>query len=142
MQRIEIALTAQERSELDALTADLPTQGRISRLAVQVVGAVSSFGLRIGNAWHTPRLPALVLPPSGGPTLRIGRLPGSDLKLNHDSVSRSHAELRRDGSTWILLDLGSTNGTHVNGSRIIGAATVRPGDRVAFGHTTFRLTAG
>lgn len=142
MQRIELALTARARGELDALTADLPTQGRVSRLVLRAVGSVSSFGVRIGNAWRNPRLPALVLPESGLPVLRIGRLPGSDLKLSHDSVSRSHAELRHDGSGWTLLDLGSTNGTHVNGSRIMGAVTVRPGDRVAFGHTTFRLTAG
>ena len=141
MRRIEIALTARERGELDQLTADLPGQGRFSRLAVRVVGQVSSFGVRLRDAWRNPWLPSLVLPVNGAPTLRIGRMPGADLKLTHDSVSRAHAELRRDGSVWTLLDLGSTNGTHVNGSRIIGAVTVRPGDRVAFGHTVFRLSS-
>ncbi|MFC1412909.1 FHA domain-containing protein [Streptacidiphilus sp. N1-12] len=141
MRRIEIALTARERGELDELTADLPARGRFSQLAVRMVGTVSSLGVRLRDAWRNPWLPALVLPAAGSPTLRIGRLPGSDLKLTHDSVSRAHAELRRDGAAWTLLDLGSTNGTHVNGSRIIGAVTVRPGDRVAFGHTVFRLSA-
>jgi hypothetical protein len=141
MRRIEIALTARERGELDELTADLPGQGRFSRLAVGLVGAAASLGVRLRDAWRNPWLPALVLPAAGAPTLRIGRLPGCDLKLTHDSVSRNHAELHRDGTVWTLHDLGSTNGTHVNGSRIIGAVTVRPGDRVAFGHTVFRLSA-
>jgi hypothetical protein len=141
IRRIEIALTARERGELDELTADLPGRGRFSRLAVSAVGRVSSLGVRLRDAWRTPWLPALVLPSTGTPTLRIGRMPGSDLKLSHDSVSRAHAELRRDGAAWVLLDLGSTNGTHVNGSRIVGAVTVRPGDRVAFGHTVFRLSS-
>ncbi|MEY9963081.1 hypothetical protein ABIA33_001107 [Streptacidiphilus sp. MAP12-16] len=141
MRRIELALTARGRDELDELTADLPSQGRLARLALGAVGAVSAFGVRARSAWQNPRLPALVLPGTEMPTLRIGRLPGSDLKLSHDSVSRVHAELHRDGESWTLRDLGSTNGTHVNGSRIIGAVTVRPGDRVAFGHTAFRLAS-
>ncbi len=39
----------------------------------------------------------------------------------------------------MLRDLASTNGTLVNGCRIIGQVAVRPGDRVAFGHTVFRI---
>jgi pSer/pThr/pTyr-binding forkhead associated (FHA) protein len=42
---------------------------------------------------------------------------------------------------WVLRDLGSTNGTTVNGRRVIGAAVVREGDQVAFGRTAFRLSA-
>ena len=74
--------------------------------------------------------------------MRVGRLEGCDLRLSHDSVSRVHAELFRDGGDgWLLRDLGSTNGTQVNGSRIIGTVAVRPGDRVVFGSSAFRLSA-
>jgi pSer/pThr/pTyr-binding forkhead associated (FHA) protein len=43
---------------------------------------------------------------------------------------------------WVLRDLGSTNGTTVNGRRVVGAAVVREGDQVGFGRMTFRLSAG
>jgi hypothetical protein len=139
IRRIELALTAQRRAELDELTADLPDQGRLTRLSLRAVAAVSGFGLRLRGAWQTPRLQPLVLPGPETPVLRIGRLPGSELRLTHESVSRTHAELRRVGEDWTLRDLASTNGTLVNGCRIIGQVVVRPGDRVAFGHTVFRI---
>ncbi len=41
----------------------------------------------------------------------------------------------------MLRDLGSTNGTTVNGRRVIGAAVVRDGDQISFGHMAFRLAA-
>lgn len=47
--------------------------------------------------------------------LRIGRSPDADLTIEHPSVSSLHCELRHDGEDWELLDLGSKNGTHVNG---------------------------
>lgn len=40
---------------------------------------------------------------------------------------------------WVLRDLGSTNGTTVNGRRVIGAAVVREGDQIGFGQMSFRL---
>ncbi len=42
---------------------------------------------------------------------------------------------------WVLRDLGSTNGTTVNGRRVVGAAVVREGDQVGFGRMLFRLAA-
>ncbi len=66
-------------------------------------------------------------------TIRIGRTAESDLQLDHPSVSRRHAEISGD----VLRDLGSANGTYVNGSRISGTHTLRAGDTVQIG--TFRL---
>jgi len=43
---------------------------------------------------------------------------------------------------WILRDLGSTNGTTVNGRRVTGAVVVRSGDVVGFGQMSFRLSHG
>ncbi|MEU1167695.1 FHA domain-containing protein, partial [Streptomyces sp. NPDC005921] len=106
------------------------------------VEAVSGFTVRLRRAWQAERLPKLLLPhPGNGHPLRIGRDPANGLRLNHETVSRVHAELRRQGGLWILRDLGSTNGTTVNGRRVTGAAVVREGDQIGFGRVSFRLAA-
>ena len=73
-------------------------------------------------------------------TLTIGRDPASDLPLDSPIVSRRHARVERAGDGHQLIDLGSTNGTHLNGRRISPnvAAALRPGDVVQIG--PFRLT--
>ena len=58
--------------------------------------------------------------------------------LSDDTVSRRHAELFLDGGRWILRDLGSSNGTWVNGRRVV-EAEVRTGDVVHFGGCRLRL---
>lgn len=66
------------------------------------------------------------------PPLVIGRLSNVDVVLADPNVSRRHAELSLDGSTWTLTDLGSTNGSFVNGRRISESA-LNHGDRLTFG---------
>jgi hypothetical protein len=142
IRRMELALSARRIDELAALTADLPVEKRWSRLVLGTVGAVSRFGVKLRRAWQAERLPRLQLPhPASGHALRIGRDPASGLRLSHETVSRVHAELSRQGGRWILRDLGSTNGTTVNGRRVIDAAVVRDGDQVSFGRMTFRLSS-
>ncbi|MEU6812082.1 DUF1707 and FHA domain-containing protein [Streptomyces sp. NPDC046831] len=142
VRRMELALAARVPDELAALTSDLRTEGRLSRLVFGTVGAVSGFTVRLRRAWHAERLPKLLLPhPGATHPLRIGRDPASGLRLTHDTVSRVHAELSRQGGRWILRDLGSTNGTTVNGRRVVGAVVVREGDQVGFGRVAFRLSA-
>ncbi|MEU3981055.1 DUF1707 and FHA domain-containing protein [Streptomyces sp. NPDC026672] len=143
VRRMELALVARRVDELAALTADLPRENRFSRALFSGIEAISGFPLRMRRAWEAERLPKLLLPhPSGGHPLRIGRDPASGLRLNHETVSRVHAELSHQGGFWVLRDLGSTNGTTVNGRRVIGAAVVREGDQVGFGRVSFRLSAG
>ncbi|MFJ8806180.1 FHA domain-containing protein [Streptomyces sp. NPDC102490] len=142
LRRMELALAARRLDELAALTADLRTESRLSRLVFGTVEAVSGFGVRLGRAWRAERLPKLLLPhPGTGRPLRIGRDPASGLRLSHETVSRVHAELSLQGGMWVLRDLGSTNGTTVNGRRVIGAAVVREGDQIGFGGMAFRLAA-
>jgi hypothetical protein len=62
----------------------------------------------------------------------IGRLSTNDVVLSDPNVSRHHAELRRDGDKWVLVDLGSTNGTTVNG-KLSKEHTLAPDDRIGFG---------
>ena len=67
--------------------------------------------------------------------LNIGRGPDNDLVLNDALVSRSHAAIRVQGEFPVLHDLGSTNGTFVNGERIAAPQRLVPGDAVRMGDT-------
>jgi hypothetical protein len=79
-----------------------------------------------------------VIPISDGP-LVVGRDAGLGLSLLGEStVSRRHAELVKQGDSVIVKDLGSTNGTYVNGSKLQGEVVLRPGDEVQFGAIRFR----
>lgn len=62
-----------------------------------------------------------------------------DLVLQDPEVSRRHAVLRRSGDSVVIEDLGSTNGTFVNGERIREPTTVRSGDEVRVGRTTLAI---
>ncbi len=75
-----------------------------------------------------------------GRTYTVGRLAHCDLPLRDPTVSRQHAELEAAGDALTVRDLGSTNGTFVNGRRI-AAAIVHEGDGLAFGKVGFRLEA-
>lgn len=71
----------------------------------------------------------------------IGRSAEADLFLPADSVSRRHARIEEKDGRWIVTDLGSSNGTFVNGHRIAEATPLADGDTVMFGKATlvFRL---
>nr|WP_203644453.1 DUF1707 and FHA domain-containing protein [Streptomyces sp. SID14478] len=142
VRRMELALAARRSAELEVLTADLRPENRWSRAVFGAVGAVSGFTVRLRRAWTVERLPKLLLPPAANPyPLRIGRDPANGLRLSHESVSRVHAELSHQGGAWVLRDLGSTNGTSVNGRRVTGAVVVQDGDQIGFGRMSFRLSA-
>src|SRR4051794_12881711 len=75
-----------------------------------------------------------------GERVLIGRSRECDVVLSDPNISRRHAEVRRDGDGWAVVDLGSTNGIKVNGRRVDQAA-LDPGDRITLGLTelTFEL---
>jgi hypothetical protein len=73
--------------------------------------------------------------------VRVGRADDNDLVLADPEVSRHHARLEPDGPGWRAIDLGSTNGTWVNGVRL-NAATIDAGDEVAFGSIRYTVAAG
>ena len=69
----------------------------------------------------------------------VGRSTGSTIVLKSDDyASGRHAQLTRHGGLLYVEDLGSTNGTFVNGSKTVGATPIRHGDTVRVGSTTFR----
>jgi hypothetical protein len=87
-----------------------------------------------------PRLAApapLAFPPGSGVRFTIGRTRDCDLCLTDLSVSRMHALLIRREDGWVLSDLGSHNGTRLNGWLVREAVRVRAGDRVEFGSMAF-----
>lgn len=66
--------------------------------------------------------------------LTIGRADTCDVQVADAGVSRRHAEVRREGDEWVVIDLGSTNGTEVNGKRV-NRHRLNAGDRMLFGET-------
>lgn len=146
LQRMERVLAARWPADLHHALRDLPygphdrpeqASGRLTR----AVGRLAAWRERLRRAWRAERLPQLLLPNPATSQLSIGRASGSGLRLNHVSVSRRHALLRGTGTGWLLRDLGSANGTWVNGRRVVDCVRVRPGDHVSFGAMSFRLTA-
>ena len=75
-----------------------------------------------------------------GESLVLGRDPACDHVLDHPAVSRRHARISRRGDLVVVEDLGSANGTFVNGKRVTGPVVVKAGDVVALGSFTFELT--
>jgi Domain of unknown function (DUF1707)/Inner membrane component of T3SS, cytoplasmic domain len=155
--RIDAALNAKDRSELSELFTDLPTEAkrpgggglreRLSLLKMAVSGRPgrNTGRLRARRA-HIPYpqviLPPLplALPPQPDRRFTIGRAMACDFTLADLSVSRWHARLYREDDQWLLSDLGSTNGTRLNGWRVTTGVPVKPGDHVSFGSVSFVIT--
>lgn len=74
--------------------------------------------------------------------LTLGRLPECTITFDDTNVSREHAEIRPDGDGFVLTDLGSTNGTSINGGTVT-QRRLEDGDVVSLGATTtFEFRAG
>jgi pSer/pThr/pTyr-binding forkhead associated (FHA) protein len=91
---------------------------------------------------------AQLLPLDGGPGIDIikdmtivGRKEDCDLRLDHKSISKMHCVIVKTDGLLLLRDLGSTNGTRVNGQRVRRAALL-PNDQVAFANFKFRVAIG
>ena len=79
--------------------------------------------------------------PVQGSRLTAGRLERCDLTIQDSTVSREHAAFVRRGERWWVVDLGSTNGTRVNGRRV-AEHPLEPGDQVELGDALVELVGG
>jgi hypothetical protein len=75
----------------------------------------------------------MVVGPAGA---TLGRSRKCDIVVDDPNVSREHAEVRPRGGSWVLRDLGSTNGSSINGRRTDGAEVLKPGDEIELGTST------
>jgi hypothetical protein len=133
--RADAALQARFGGDLRGLVADLPSPRRLgAEAAAACRRLLQSTGSRL-RGWP----PVLRLPTGPQGRFTIGRELACDMTVPDLTVSRLHASLRWDGDGWLLDDLGSMNGTRLNGWRVSVPTRVTPGDLVSFGAVTFLL---
>jgi ABC-type multidrug transport system ATPase subunit len=77
------------------------------------------------------QISSISVDPTG--SLLVGRTPDNDLSIDHPLISKHHARFERSGSRWTVTDLGSTNGTYLNGRRVTAAMPLTIGDVVDLG---------
>src|SRR5436305_1129710 len=71
--------------------------------------------------------------------IRMGRQSGNDVVVPDEQVSRRHAEIEERNGGLIVTDLGSSNGTFVNGTRIASPQSLQAGDTVQVGTTVLKV---
>jgi len=76
------------------------------------------------------------------PLAHVGRGAHNDIRLNDESVSETHAKLQHREDGWYVVDMGSTNGTYVGGTRITGERKLDGSPDVRFGGMKMRFSAG
>src|SRR5207302_4902954 len=100
------------------------------------------------TCWQGKTMRAQLVPLDGGAPVEVvkdltlvGRKEECDLRLDHKSVSKMHCIIVKTDGLLLLRDLGSTNGTRVNGQRVRRAALL-PNDQIAFASFRFRVYLG
>lgn len=76
----------------------------------------------------------------GDDPVTVGRLSECEIMLDDTHVSRRHAEVRKDGDAFVVVDLGSSNGTRVNGTKVT-EHVLSDGDEIQVGNTALRFEA-
>lgn len=116
--RVEAAYRAVDDQELGALVADLePQRGRVRGALARLFSRRRRIEVRLSRHMKA---------------VTVGRSRNCDVVVGEETVSPVHAELRHAGNIWTVRDLGSTNGTWLNGSRV-REARLSPGDVLLLG---------
>lgn len=115
-----------EASSTDAAGAESPSDGDSTPAAV--LRATSRLVMPNGQQ-HT----------LGDEVVSIGRVSENTIPVADPNVSRRHAEVRPNRNSYVVVDLGSTNGTLVNGTRIHGETVLSDGDIISLGTTYIRF---
>ncbi len=76
-----------------------------------------------------------------GDSVKIGRHESCSIVFADSNVSRVHAQLQHELTGWLVVDLGSTNGVKVNGTKILKGTLLADGDELTFGTSTARFVA-
>ncbi|MDQ2865961.1 MAG: DUF3662 and FHA domain-containing protein [Candidatus Eremiobacteraeota bacterium] len=124
----------QARESIPSGTIDVMVASDLTiQVAADVVEAADAYVLRMVKG-----VPASAVYSLSG-TASIGRNEECDVFLVDPSVSRNHAEIAVDADGPLVRDLGSTNGTFLNGERLHGERRARPGDLLMVGNTQLRI---
>ena len=79
--------------------------------------------------------------PLGSSSIVIGRASDATIVLDDDFVSTHHARLTPNGNHWIVEDLGSTNGTYIDKTRVSTPTVFKPGTQLRIGKTSMELSS-
>jgi Domain of unknown function (DUF1707)/FHA domain len=126
VERVDAAYQAKTRDELEAVTGDLPRHRQVWR----------SIVARLTRALDVPAIPLQPPEMREGESRVLGRNPSCDYTIADATVSGRHAELARTRDGWRIRDLGSRNGTRVNGW-LVREQALQPGDAIELGATLF-----
>jgi pSer/pThr/pTyr-binding forkhead associated (FHA) protein len=96
------------------------------------IGPTVTLTYRVAPLAEAP-VPIRTLDLHGRATLSIGRDPQNDTVIVHPAVSRFHARITRRDGAFVIADLNSTNGTFVNGERVVGERILQPGNAIRIG---------
>lgn len=107
------------------------------------IGLVAGQRVKSQGAWtlqvvRGPSELANVMVPVNGPVV-IGRSPGADIVLGDDFVSGRHARVVLSGDSAVVEDLGSTNGTLLNGAQLRRPMTLKVGDAIDIGEVRLKV---
>ena len=80
--------------------------------------------------------------PLDGEEFEVGRDEEAAIRVDEPLVSRRHARIERRGKAWVVVDLGSTNFTRVNGERLRRERELAHGDELRFGRAKCRFLTG
>jgi pSer/pThr/pTyr-binding forkhead associated (FHA) protein len=121
------------------MTSKPPTSSGRGDLEKQLDLVVTQAGSKRGKAFlmvSTGEAAGTVFPLTHS-SLLIGRSPEAEVRINEQAISHEHARLEMIGARCTIQDLGSTNGTYVNGQRIVQSVVLTGGDTIRAGSTTF-----
>lgn len=142
--------TYEVRGKVEAAPDPAPARARSAPRPAAAPAAPAGDDLARTSVLRRPELAgsaALIVGGEGGRRLSIGdnvtlgRLPECDVTLDDPSVSRRHAKIWRNGESWTIEDLGSTNGVKVNGSQV-GRSDLADGDRLHLGTVQLLFSVG
>ena len=135
--RVASAYRSRTAGDLERILADLPS--RLTRLQTTLRARLAGVRAALGAPAAGQADPVdIALPPRPGERLTIGRSSRCDVVLDDPAVSRLHVEVTYAAGRWQAWDLGSTNGTFLDGRRI-SMTDVEDGDVLTLGATAVRL---